>query len=107
MRVDREEGRTGRGRGACPREVSDAFVEKLWRKHHVTVDEVEQVLLGRRQVKRIARGDVAGEDVYAAMGRTAEGRYLIVFYVLNAGASALVISARDMKPKERHRYAEP
>jgi uncharacterized DUF497 family protein len=61
----------------------DTFVEKLWRKHRVSIDEVEQVLSGRPRVRRVARGDVAGEDVYAGMGRTAGGRYLIVFYVLN------------------------
>ena len=42
----------------------DAFVEKLWRKPHVSVDDVEEVLSSRPQVRRVARGDVAGEDVY-------------------------------------------
>lgn len=84
----------------------DAFVEKLWRKHHVSVDDVEEVLSSRPQVRRVARGDVAGEDVYSVMGQTAGGRYLIVFFVLKAGAQALVISARDMKPKERRQYAK-
>ena len=41
----------------------DAFVEKLWRKHHVSMDNVEEVLSSRPQVRRVARGDVAGEDV--------------------------------------------
>jgi hypothetical protein len=84
----------------------DAFVEKLRRKHQVSTDEAEEVLLGRPLVRRVARGDVAGEDVYAALGRTARGRYLIVFYVLKAGGKALVISARDMKPRERRQYAK-
>lgn len=84
----------------------DAFVEKLWRKHRVRIEEVEEVLAGRPQVRRVARGDVAGEDVYSAMGQTGGGRNLIVFFVLKTGARALVISARDMRPKERHRYAK-
>lgn len=84
----------------------DTVVEKLWRKHHVSVDEVEQVLSRRPRVRRVARGDVAGEDVHAAMGRTAEGRYLIVFYVLKAGTQALVISARQLSNKERRQYAK-
>jgi len=84
----------------------DAFVEKLWRKPHVSVDDVEEALSSRPQVRRVARGDVAGEDVYSAMGQTAGGRYLIVFFVLKAGAQALIISARDMKPKERRQYAK-
>lgn len=73
----------------------DAFVEKLWRKHRVDMDEVEEVLYERPQVRKVTRGDVAGEDVY-----------LVVFFVLKAGARALVISARDMKPKERRQYAK-
>ena len=84
----------------------DTFVEKLWRKHHVRIEEVEEILSGRLRVRRVARGNVAGEDVYSAMGRTTEGRLLIVFFVLKAGRRALVISARDMKPAERRRYAK-
>ena len=84
----------------------DAFVEKLWRKHHVSTDEVEEVLSARPLARKVARGDVVGEDVYAAMGQTSLGRYLTVFYVLKAGGRALVISARDMKPKERRQYGK-
>ena len=84
----------------------DVFVEKLWRKHRVRVHEVEEILSRRPNVRKVARGDVAGEDVYSAMGRTEGGRYLIVFFVFKIGARALVISARDMKPKERRRYAK-
>lgn len=84
----------------------DTFVEKLWRKHRVRVDEVEEVLSEQLQVRRVARGDVAGEDVCSAMGQTEGGRYLTVFFVLKAGARALVISARDMNPKERRQYAK-
>ncbi|TAK03518.1 BrnT family toxin [bacterium] len=84
----------------------DTFVEKLWRKHHVRIDEVEEILYGRPRVRKVGRGDVAGEDVYSAMGQTAGGRYLIVFFVLKAAGRALVISAREMKPKERRQYAK-
>ena len=84
----------------------DTFVEKLWRKHHVRIDEVEEVLYGQPQVRRVKRGDVAGEDVYSAMGQTRGGRYLIAFFVLKAGRRALVISARDMKPKEHRQYVK-
>lgn len=84
----------------------DVFVEKIWRKHHVRTEEVEDVLYGRPRIRRVARGDVAGEDVYSAVGQTPGGRYLIVFFVLKAGARALVISARDLKPKEQHQYAK-
>ena len=64
----------------------DIFIDKLWRKHRVMVDEVEQVLLGRPRIRRVARGDIVGEDVYSAMGQTTGGRYLIVFFVLKPRA---------------------
>lgn len=82
------------------------FVEKLWRKHRVRIEEVEEVLSAEPPVRRVARGNIAGEDVYSAMGRTTRGRYLIVFFVLKAGGRALVISARDMSQKEKRRYAK-
>ena len=84
----------------------DVFAEKIWRKHHVRTEEVEDVLYGQPRIRRVARGDVAGEDVYSAVGQTLGGRYLIVFFVLKTGARALVISARDIKPKERRQYVK-
>jgi uncharacterized DUF497 family protein len=38
------------------------------------------------------------------MGQTEAGRYLIVFFIHKKSGAALVISARDMTPKERRRY---
>ena len=84
----------------------DIFVEKLWRKHHVRTEEVEYLFAAGPRVRRVARGNVAGEDVYSAMSRTAWGRYLIVFFVLKAGNRALVISGRDMTRREKQRYAK-
>ena len=84
----------------------DVFVDKLWQKHHVGIEEVEDVLYGRPRIRKVARGDVAGEDVYAALGQTEGGRCLSVFFILKTGARALVISARDMSTKERRRYGE-
>lgn len=52
----------------------------------------------------IERGRVQGEDVYRALGQTAEGRYLAVFFVLKQGSRALVISAREMERMERREY---
>jgi uncharacterized DUF497 family protein len=80
------------------------FVEKLATKHRVTPDEVEQVLRTRRRIKRVERGDRAGEDLYAAGGQTDDGRYLLVYFVLKPGNLALVVSARDMTRAERRAY---
>jgi uncharacterized DUF497 family protein len=82
----------------------DRFVEKMERKHGVATSEVEQILHGKQKVRRVARGNVGGEDVYLALGQTDGGRYLAVFYILKKDRSVLPISARDMDDKERRRY---
>lgn len=82
----------------------DLFVDKIWNKHHVKIDEVEEVLKSSPKIRFIEEGDVEGEDMYAAMGQTRNGRYLIVFFVLKKNGSALVVSARDMTKKERRLY---
>ncbi|MGH8009250.1 MAG: BrnT family toxin [Candidatus Binatia bacterium] len=51
-------------------------------------------------------GDVEGEDLYAALGRTAAGRYLIVYFIYKATKEALIISAREMTRKEKQAYAK-
>ncbi len=80
------------------------FEEKIWNKHHVTVDEVEEALQNRKRVRRAGRGHVRGEDVYLALGQTDAGRYLAVFFVYKKSHDAIVISARDMDAKERREY---
>ena len=66
--------------------------------------EVEEILHSRKNVYRIAKGDVKGEDVYLALGRTSAGRYLSVFFILKRNHDVLPISARNMDSKERRRY---
>jgi len=82
----------------------DAIIEKLAVKHRVEPDEVEQLFRNRPRILRIERGDVEGEDVYSAVGQIDSGRSLIVFLIHKRSGEALIISARDMTPKERRRY---
>ncbi len=82
----------------------DSIVEKLWRKHTVSIFEVEYVLKGKHQCRLVEKGNVKGEHVYSAAGRTADGRFLIVFYIVKRGGKALPISARDMDKSERRIY---
>lgn len=82
----------------------DQFVTKLEIKHHVTTFEVEEVLQSEIKLRRIAKGDVQGEDVYLALGKTEAGRYLSVFFILKKDSSMLPISARDMDNRERKQY---
>ncbi len=80
------------------------FVDKIESKHNVRPEEVEYVLEHWPHIRFMKRGHVEGEDVYAAMGRTAAGRYLIVFFILKKGALALPISARTMTHREKQLY---
>lgn len=80
------------------------IVSKLVQKHQVEPEEVEEIFNNRPRFRRVARGNVAGEDVYSAMGQTDDGRYLIVFFIYKSSREVLVISARDMSSKERKRY---
>ena len=82
----------------------DSTVEKLAAKHGVSVAEVEDVLVSRPVVRRVARGRVRGEDLYAALSQTRGGRYLIVFFIKKQFDVALPISARDMDSSERRYY---
>lgn len=81
-------------------------VDKLLWKHNVTTEEVEEVFSRPPRYRFIEKGDVEGEDLYAALGRTEAGRYLIIYFVRKTTGEALIISARDMTGKERKQYAK-
>lgn len=80
------------------------IVDKLEWKHQVSPDEVEEVFASQPRFRRIARGRIRGEDVYAAFGQTDAGRYLSVFFIKKPNDAALVISAREMDAKERRQH---
>ena len=85
----------------CPTRIE----EKLNAKHNVRLGEAEQALLNRPRIRFAEKGRVQGDDVYAAFGRTFEGRYLSVFFIYKPDSkTAVIISARDMSKKERKRY---
>ena len=81
-------------------------ISKLAAKHGVESIEVEELLGNRPRFQRIARGKVAGEDMYAVTGQTDAGRYLIAFFVYKRSQEALIVSARDMTSRERRRYGK-
>ena len=80
-------------------------VDKLAWKHSVTTEEVEEIFNRAPRYRCIEAGDVDGEDLYTALGRTNAGRYLIVFFIHKATGEALIVSARAMTKKERSVYA--
>ncbi|MEP7039392.1 MAG: BrnT family toxin [Acidobacteriota bacterium] len=84
----------------------DQFIEKLETKHGVSVEEVENVLGANPHIRKVSRGNVKGENIYAAFGQTVGGRYLIIFYIRKRGGAILPISARDMDDGERKYYGK-
>jgi hypothetical protein len=52
----------------------------------------------------IEKGHVKGENMYAALGQSEEGGYLIAFFIHKLDGRALIISARDMDDSEKKLY---
>jgi len=84
----------------------DEVVDKIESKHGVTQSEVEEALSRKAKIKKMLKGRFRGEDVYRALGRTAAGRYLTVFFIHKRTGAALILSARDMDRKERRNYGK-
>jgi uncharacterized protein len=82
----------------------EEIVEKIERKHHVTQDEVREILRTWIISDLLRRDNRREENVYSALGQTSTGRYLIVFFVRKKAGQALPISAREMTASERRRY---
>lgn len=82
----------------------DSIVEKLAWKHRVLPYEVEEVLSGKCRIFKKESGNIEGEDLYNALGKTESGRYLSVFFIKKLNDKALIITAREMNRRERRRY---
>jgi uncharacterized DUF497 family protein len=72
----------------------------------VSQDEVRAVLLNQPHFRFVEKGHRSGENVYAALGQTESGRYLIEFFVRKRDGRAIILSARDMTSAERNKYGE-
>lgn len=80
-------------------------IDKIERKHGVTVEEVEEIFKPGTIYRRGPRGKKRkGEDVYKAYGQTDAGRYLFVVFIYKLDQRALILSARAMDEKERDLY---
>ncbi len=83
------------------------IVDKLAWKHHVEPTEVEKVLFHKFRkplYRKVQKGHIPGENLYAALGQTEAGRFLIVFFVYKITHETLLISARDMSKQEKRQY---
>ena len=80
-------------------------IDKIERKHGVSVEEVEEIFKPGTIYRRGPRGTKRkGEDVYKAYGQTEVGRYLFVVFIYKLDHRALILSARDMDEDERDLY---
>jgi uncharacterized protein len=79
---------------------------RLAAKHGISIDEVEDVLNSKPHIRKVNKGTVKGEHVYAAFGQTAAGRYLVIFYIRKMSGAALPVSARHMDDSERNYYGK-
>lgn len=79
-------------------------VDKLYYKHHVETEEVEEALSSKPKYRLVQKGKRKGENVYMALGRSFDGRYLSVFFIYKKSKEALILSARNMAHKERREY---
>ncbi len=82
------------------------IVTKLLAKHNVNEHEVLEVLEKEPYFLFIEKGHRKEENVYAALGQSDTGRFLIVFFVYKKDRQALILSARDMTVPERRRYEQ-
>ncbi|HLB74113.1 MAG TPA: BrnT family toxin [Sedimentisphaerales bacterium] len=82
----------------------DSIVEKIGTKHGVSQEEVRQIFQGHVMFRFVEKGHRQDENVYAALGRTKAGRYVVVFFVHKTDQRMLILTARDMTVAERRRY---
>ncbi len=82
------------------------IVDKLAVKHHVEPYEVEETLNNKPKIRFVEKGERKGEDVYMALGQTDAGRYLAILFIYKRTKQALILSARNMAPKEKRQYGK-
>lgn len=83
----------------------DSIIEKIRKKHNVTIKEVEEVLKNKPKFRRGPKGNYVKENIYYALGRTDGDRLLFIVFIFKRNNEALIISAREMDNKERSIYS--
>lgn len=84
----------------------EKIIEKLEQKHNVQQYEVREVFSNSPKFRYVEKGLYPNENVYAALGQTSAGRYLIIFFIYKTNKHALIVSARDMTRGERKKYEQ-
>jgi len=79
---------------------SQTVVDKIWVKHKVSPEEVDEAVFGDKPFCR-----KCGADSYLLLGRAINGRYLfIVLKKKSKEGGFKVITAREMGLKEKRYY---
>ncbi len=79
---------------------TQTVVDKIWQKHHVTPEEVEEAICDNKPISH-----KGSSNSYCVYGQAVSGRYLfIVLAKKGKGARCKVITARDMQDKEKQYY---
>jgi hypothetical protein len=86
--------------------LKDDVIDKLIWKHNISELELRQVFNNQPNIRFIEKGKIKGEHLYVASGRTDAGRYLLIFFIMKKNKNALIVTARDMKERERRKYAK-
>jgi uncharacterized DUF497 family protein len=84
----------------------EEIIGKLEQKHNVQQYEVWEAFASNPQFRYVEKGHQQEENVYAALGRTNAGRYIIIFFIYKKDKHALIVSARDMTHSERKKYEQ-
>jgi uncharacterized protein len=66
-------------------------IDKLAWKHRVAPEEVDAILFSNPMYRKVQKGHILGEDLYAALGQTQAGRYLIVFFIYKSTCGSFQI----------------
>lgn len=79
---------------------SQAVVDKIWQKHHVSPEEVEEAIFDNKPICH-----KGASNSFCVYGQAMSGHYLfIVLRKKGRGARYKVITARDMRDKEKRYY---
>lgn len=81
----------------------DANAGKIWERHEVAPAESEEVFFNRPLLVGSDETHSASEERFYALGQSDAGRMLFVVFTIS-GRLVRVISARDMRRKERKVY---
>lgn len=69
-------------------------------RHGVGLEEVEEVIEKARSPFPLTQGD----DRYLVWGRTSEGRFLQVVFIIDPAETVFVIHARPLTEREKRRF---